>query len=96
MGSYTVVSQEALGVGVFSVVWPCADKENKLVAMKVIRHQDHFRKYAGREVECLQRAAGLKDQDPESAAHVALLRDSFVHKVLSPNGELEYLCMCFE
>ncbi|CAK9026771.1 Ankyrin repeat domain-containing protein 17 [Durusdinium trenchii] len=35
-------------------------------------------------------------QDPESAAHVALLRDSFVHKVSSPQGELEYLCMCFE
>ncbi|CAK9026797.1 Serine/threonine-protein kinase PRP4 homolog (PRP4 kinase) (PRP4 pre-mRNA-processing factor 4 homolog) [Durusdinium trenchii] len=95
-GPYTVVSQEALGVGVFSVVWPCADKDNKLVAMKVIRHQDHFRKYANREVEALQRAAALKDQDPESAAHVALLRDSFVHKVSSPQGELEYLCMCFE
>lgn len=96
VGPYTVVSHEALGVGVFSVVWPCADKDNKLVAMKVIRHQDHFRKYANREVEALQKAAGLRDQDPESAAHVALLRDSFVHKVSSPQGDQEYLCMCFE
>lgn len=96
MGPYTVVSDEALGVGVFSVVWPCADKNNKLVAMKVIRHQDHFRKYAMREVDVLRRAAELKGEDPESAAHVALLRDSFVHKAVGPLGDLEYLCICFE
>lgn len=96
VGSYTVVSAESLGVGVFSVVWPCADKENKLVAMKVIRHQDHFRKYATREVEVLKRAAELQEQDPEGAALVSLVRDTFVHKVPSPTGELEYLCMCFE
>eukprot|EP00913_Durusdinium_trenchii_P034189 g31997.t1 len=101
-GPYTVVSQEALGVGVFSVVWPCADKDNKLVAMKVIRHQDQpavlHRMGGGRRPSAFlkARAAALKDQDPESAAHVALLRDSFVHKVSSPQGELEYLCMCFE
>jgi len=96
VGSYTVVASDALGCGVFSVVWPCADKDNKLVAMKVIRHQDHFRKYATREVEVLKRAADLQEQDPESAALVSLLRDTFVHKVPSPSGELEYLCMCFE
>ena len=27
-------------LGKLRQVWPCADKENKLVAMKVIRHQD--------------------------------------------------------
>eukprot|EP00439_Symbiodinium_sp_Y106_P049289 s1650_g6.t1 len=64
VGSYTIVSAESLGVGVFSVVWPCADKENKL---------DHFRKYATREVEVLKRAAELQEQDPEGAALVSLV-----------------------
>eukprot|EP00931_Biecheleriopsis_adriatica_P115684 TRINITY_DN91450_c0_g1_i1.p1 TRINITY_DN91450_c0_g1~~TRINITY_DN91450_c0_g1_i1.p1 ORF type:complete len:526 (+),score=136.60 TRINITY_DN91450_c0_g1_i1:37-1578(+) len=94
--AYTVVAKEALGVGVFSVVWPCADKNNKLVALKVIRHQDHFRKYAAREVEVLKRAAELSEQDAESAAHLALVRDTFVHKVSSPAGDREHLCMAFE
>jgi len=96
VSSYTVVGKEPLGVGVFSVVWPCADKENKLVALKVVRHQDHFRKHSQKEVDILKRAAELQEQDPASAAHIAVLRDTFVHKVSSPTGDLEYLCMAFE
>lgn len=93
---YTIVAKEPLGVGVFSVVWPCADKHNKLVALKIVRHQDHFRKHAMREVEILRRAKELEPQDPEGAAHMAMLRDTFVHKLCSPTGDLEYLCMSFE
>ncbi|CAE8696216.1 unnamed protein product, partial [Polarella glacialis] len=95
--TYTVIAKEALGVGVFSVVWPCADKENKLVALKVVRHQDHFRRSAEKEVQILRLAKQLSEQDPEGAAHVALLRGAFIHKATSPAGDpLEYLCMSFE
>ena len=73
LGSYTVVSDEALGIGVFSVVWPCADQKNKLVAMKVVRHQEHFRKYAMREVEVLRRAADLRAQARRIRMRVRLL-----------------------
>eukprot|EP00933_Yihiella_yeosuensis_P004547 TRINITY_DN10891_c0_g1_i5.p1 TRINITY_DN10891_c0_g1~~TRINITY_DN10891_c0_g1_i5.p1 ORF type:complete len:607 (-),score=148.18 TRINITY_DN10891_c0_g1_i5:202-1836(-) len=93
---YTVIDKQALGVGVFSVVYQCADASNKLIALKIVRHQDHFRKYANKEVAILQRVRELATEDTEGAAHVAMLRDSFVHKVSSPKGDLEYLCMAFE
>jgi len=91
-GRYTIVDSKALGVGIFSVVWPCADAENKLVALKVIRSQDHFRRYAEKEVAMLKRAKQLEDKDPEGSSQVAMLRDHFIHKV----GEVEHLCMSFE
>lgn len=93
---YTVVDKSPLGVGVFSVVWPCADKHNKLVALKVVRHQDHFRQYAEKEVQTLQRVRSLAEQDPEGAAQVALLREHFIHKCVSAGTAVEHLCMCFE
>jgi len=93
---YTVVSGSPLGIGVFSVVWPCADKDNKLVALKVVRSQNHFRKYAGKEVEMLRRAADLSDNDPEGSAQVAMLRDHFIHSCTGPTGPVEHLCMAFE
>lgn len=30
---------------IHSQVWPCADKDNKLIAMKVIRHQELWRRF---------------------------------------------------
>lgn len=91
-GRYTIIDKKALGVGVFSVVWPCADAENKLVAMKVIRWQDHFRRYADKEVLIMRRVKELAENDREGSAQVAMLRDHFVHKI----GEVEHLCMAFE
>jgi len=76
------------------VVWPCADSNNKLVALKAVRWQAHFRKFSEKEVEVLSWAKDLAEKDPEGAAQVAMLRDHFVHKV-EPSGE-EHLCMAFE
>lgn len=92
---YTVVHRAPLGAGVFSVVWPCANKDNKLVALKVIRWQHHFRKYAENEVMVLRRVAELAGKDPEGSAHVSTLLDSFVHRP-DPAAENEHLCMVFE
>lgn len=89
---YTIVDRSPLGVGVFSVVWPCADSRNKLIALKVIRWQDHFRQYADKEVLILQRVKELADRDPEGSAQVAMIRDHFAHKV----GDVEHLCLAFE
>merc|ERR1740121_2646346 len=89
---YTIVDKAPLGTGVFSVVWPCADSRNKLIALKVIRSQDHFRKYAEKEVMIMQRITELASNDEQGSARVAMLRDHFVHKV----GEVEHLCMAFE
>eukprot|EP00408_Alexandrium_pacificum_P020037 CAMPEP_0171209038 /NCGR_PEP_ID=MMETSP0790-20130122/28392_1 /TAXON_ID=2925 /ORGANISM="Alexandrium catenella, Strain OF101" /LENGTH=391 /DNA_ID=CAMNT_0011674641 /DNA_START=81 /DNA_END=1256 /DNA_ORIENTATION=- len=93
---YTVVSKAPLGVGVFSVVWPCADKNNKLIALKVVRSQDHFRRFANKEVETLRRVKEMADNDPEGAAQVAMMRDQFVHAHTGPQGDVEHLCMAFE
>lgn len=89
---YTIVDTKPLGVGVFSVVWACADKDNKLVALKVIRHQEHFRSFSEKEVLIMQRVAELSSQDEQGSAQVSMLRDHFVHRV----GEVEHLCMTFE
>lgn len=89
---YTIIHKNYLGVGVFSVVWPCADSNNKLVALKVIRYQEHFRRYADKEVLIMQRVTELAAQDPEGSAQIATMRDFFVHKV----GQVEHLCMAFE
>jgi len=89
---YTIVDTKALGVGVFSVVWPCADSRNKLVALKVVRWQDHFRKYADHEVAVMNRISDLADRDAEGSAQLAMLRDHFVLRL----GEVEHLCMAFE
>lgn len=90
---FTVVAKRALGVGVFSVVWPCADKDNKLIALKVVRKQDHFRKYAEKEVEILSWVKDLADKDPEGSSQVAMLREHFVYKIAP---DTEHLCMAFE
>lgn len=92
---YTIIGKAPLGVGVFSVVWPCADKANKLVALKVVRWQDHFRKYSEKEVHILQRVKELVDLDPEGAAQVAMLREHFVYRP-DPSRNEEHLCMAFE
>jgi len=90
--NYTIIDKSPLGFGVFSVVWPCADSSNKFNALKMIRSQDHFRKYANKEVEIMQRVKDLSEHDEQGAAQVAMLRDHFVHKV----GNVEHLCMAFE
>lgn len=88
MSPYTVIQNKALGFGVFSSVWAVADKNNKLIAMKVIRRQDHFLKYARREVEVLQKVKDLAESDGEGARFVLKLRDSFMHG--------DHLCISFE
>lgn len=93
---YTVVANAPLGVGVFSVVWPCADKDNKLIALKVVRSQDHFRRFADKEVETLRRVKEMAEKDPEGYAQVATLRDHFVHSCTGPQGDAQHLCMAFE
>eukprot|EP00928_Gymnodinium_smaydae_P009456 TRINITY_DN13545_c0_g1_i1.p1 TRINITY_DN13545_c0_g1~~TRINITY_DN13545_c0_g1_i1.p1 ORF type:complete len:553 (+),score=136.77 TRINITY_DN13545_c0_g1_i1:158-1660(+) len=89
---YVVVDEKPLGVGVFSAVWPVADVDNKLIALKVVRSQDHFRRFAQQEVETLWRMKELADKDPEGSDQVLLLREYFVHS--QPTGE-EHLCLAF-
>jgi len=85
---YTVVSGEPLGVGVFSVVWPCADKNNKLIALKVVRKQPHFRRYAESEVQILTDLKRLAPEDEEGSFNVLNIREHFMYG--------DYLCMAFE
>jgi len=88
-----VIAKAPLGVGVFSAVWPCANPDNKLVALKVIRSQDHFRSYAEQEVALLRLVAERSALDKEGSAQVACMLDSFVH---TSNAGFQHLCMAFE
>mmetsp|Transcript_19094 Transcript_19094/g.44647 ORF Transcript_19094/g.44647 Transcript_19094/m.44647 type:complete len:591 (-) Transcript_19094:81-1853(-) len=86
--AYRVVSPTPLGVGVFSSVWQVANAENKLIALKAVRKQEHFQKYALKEVQILERMQQLADQDAEGSSNACLLREHFMHG--------PHLCMAFE
>jgi len=86
--TYTNVSRSPLGVGVFSAVWAVADRNNKLIALKIVRKQDHFQKFAQKEVATLERLCKLSENDAEGSRFICLLREHFMHQ--------EYLCMAFE
>lgn len=85
---YTIVDKKALGVGVFSVVYAGADAENKLVAVKMVRRQDHFRKHAMKEVQILEKVRKFLERDSEAAENICQLKEHFMHN--------DYLCMVFE
>lgn len=91
--TYCVVDSSPLGVGMFSAVYSCADGTGKLVALKVVRRQDHFRRYAEKEVAMLQRVKSLEDQDVEGSRQVLMLKDHFIYKA---KPEHEFLCMAFD
>jgi len=85
---YRVVSPTPLGVGVFSSVWQVANQDNKLIALKCVRSQEHFKKYALKEVSILERMRQLAEQDADGSSNTCLLREHFMHG--------PYLCMAFE
>lgn len=89
---YIIVDKKPLGVGVFSAVYPVADAENKLIALKVIRRQDFYRKFAERETEMLKRLQEMAELDKAGSDSICMLRDHFVH--VTPKGE-DYLCLAF-
>lgn len=92
-GSYTVVDTKCLGVGMFASVYRCKLKEtDPSVAIKVIRYQDFFRKFADREVETLLTLRDNQEKDFQGASFCCRLMDHFIHK----KGEKEHLCMVFE
>eukprot|EP00746_Dinoflagellata_sp_MGD_P165815 gnl/MRDRNA2_/MRDRNA2_95309_c0_seq1.p1 gnl/MRDRNA2_/MRDRNA2_95309_c0~~gnl/MRDRNA2_/MRDRNA2_95309_c0_seq1.p1 ORF type:complete len:737 (-),score=163.43 gnl/MRDRNA2_/MRDRNA2_95309_c0_seq1:70-2157(-) len=92
-GSYTLVDSKCLGVGMFASVYRCKINEtDPSVAIKVIRHQEFFRKFADREVETLLKIRECSSQDVQGASFCCRLNEHFIHKV----GEKEHLCLVFE
>eukprot|EP00929_Paragymnodinium_shiwhaense_P112107 TRINITY_DN80364_c0_g1_i1.p1 TRINITY_DN80364_c0_g1~~TRINITY_DN80364_c0_g1_i1.p1 ORF type:complete len:561 (-),score=105.77 TRINITY_DN80364_c0_g1_i1:54-1736(-) len=87
-GPYTVVANKPLGVGMFSSVWAVADKNNKLIAVKAARSQEHFQKVTKNEVALLDRLKSLRDVDPEGCDQLMMLREHFMHG--------QHLMMTFE
>lgn len=85
---YIICTPKPLGIGVFSAVWGVADKDNKLVALKVSRKHEHFRKHAEQEARILESVRKLREQDQEGADSIVQLREFFMHG--------EYFCMAFE
>jgi len=75
---YRIVNAECLGKGTFSSVFAAADENQKLVAMKAIRSQQYFRKYANKEVAIMVRISKSAAKDPEGAANVLMLREHFM------------------
>jgi serine/threonine protein kinase len=84
---YTKVDQKHLGVGVSSVVWSVADKNNQLIALKVVRKRERLQKLAEKEVATLQRLKELASKDDDGSLNVCMLRENFLH-----DG---YLCLAF-
>ena len=75
-----------LGKGIFSSVIRAFDNQtDKLVAIKIIRNNDHMMKEGMKEMQILQR---LADADADDRKHMIRLQRSFSHK--------GHLCMVFE
>merc|ERR1712232_531365 len=74
---YTKLDRQHLGVGVFSVVWAMADRNKKLIALKVVRKLEHLQRLAEKEVATLQRLRELVRKDAEGSAHICMLREHF-------------------
>lgn len=75
-----------LGKGIFSSVIRAVDNQTeRLVAIKIIRNNDHMMKEGMKEMQILQR---LADADPDDRKHMIRLQRSFSHK--------GHLCMVFE
>ncbi|TQB72927.1 U4/U6 small nuclear ribonucleoprotein prp4 [Monascus purpureus] len=83
-GRYHV--QQNLGKGMFSSVVRATDsKTRKLVAIKIIRHNDTMRKAGMKEIGILEQ---LHEADPEDKKHIIKFERYFEHK--------GHLCMVFE
>jgi len=81
------VVQASLGKGMFSSVVRCVDTQEpgKLVAIKILRHNDAMRKAGLKEIGVLKK---LMEADPEGRKHIIRLEASFDHK--------GHLCLVFE
>ncbi|GAA96319.1 uncharacterized protein L969DRAFT_95417 [Mixia osmundae IAM 14324] len=89
-GRYVVVRK--LGFGHFSTVWLARDnKENKHVALKVVKSASHYRETAIDEIKLLQKVVSSDPRHP-GRRHVVSLLDHFNHE--GPNGS--HVCMVFE
>lgn len=83
-GRYHV--QQNLGKGMFSSVVRATDsKTGKLVAVKIIRHNDTMKKAGMKEIGVLEQ---LQEADPEDKKHIVKFARYFDHK--------GHLCMVFE
>ncbi|KAI9297832.1 kinase-like protein [Neoconidiobolus thromboides FSU 785] len=81
-----------LGWGHFSTVWLTKDeKENRQVAMKVVKSAVQYSDAAKDEIKLLSKVKSA-NPDSEGKKYVVELLDSFVHH--GPNGE--HICMIFE
>lgn len=85
---YSRLEGPHLGVGVFSVVWPVVDKNKKLIALKVVRKLERFRKAVEKEVVTLQKLKDLASKDEEGAFHICMMREHFVQ-------DGTWLCLAF-
>lgn len=78
--------QATLGRGMFSAVVRAFDQTlQKVVAIKMIRHNETMRKAAAKEIAILNQ---LNAADPDDRKHIVQLERSFEHK--------GHLCMVFE
>ncbi|KAL3461326.1 kinase-like protein [Aspergillus heterothallicus] len=78
--------QQNLGKGMFSSVVRATDSKNdKLVAIKIIRQNDTMKKAGLKEINILEQ---LLEADPEDKKHLIRFERSFEHK--------GHLCMVFE
>ncbi|KIY64752.1 kinase-like protein [Cylindrobasidium torrendii FP15055 ss-10] len=94
-GRYTVVRK--LGWGHFSTVWLAKDnRENRHVALKVVKSAPRYTETALDEIKLLQRliSSNTPNNPPNhpGRAHVMTFLDHFRHK--GPNGT--HVCMVFE
>jgi serine/threonine-protein kinase PRP4 len=81
---YKVVS--LLGSGMFSTVVKAMDlKDDRAVAIKIIRNKDLLYSSAKKEIAMLQK---LIEQDPMDKRHVIRLHGTFEHR--------KHLCLVFE
>lgn len=81
-----------LGWGHFSTVWLCWDeRNNRYVALKIVKSAKHYTETALDEIELLKKVA---DSDPDNSGwkHVVQMHDSF--KLSGPHGS--HMCMVFE
>jgi len=79
-----------LGWGHFSTVWLAHDdKDNQVVALKIVKSAHHYAEAARDEIKILQKATSA---DPDNASCVVRLLDHF--ELNGPNGL--HVCMVFE
>ncbi|KAK9700469.1 serine/threonine protein kinase, CMGC [Basidiobolus ranarum] len=89
-GKYTVLRK--LGWGHFSTVWLAKDhKNNRHVALKVVKSASHYTEAALDEIKLLQRVVSA-NVEAIGRSHVVELLDDFKH--VGPNGT--HICMVFE